>query len=210
MDHTENRANLSTSRHSPYSLWPNDKHNRNALRSTPLAFPSSKENLPLWHRPPSCTPIQSKAPILSAAPSLNVQRLRARPSLDIGIQKLACNQADTFAQQHSTPAPAPRPESKRRKSIHKRVISKVKDGVLSRSKSSSKFFGTTGLDEHNDKDMHSDSKRHGQQRLSKTAHHETEQTRTAEHTVKSLLDGQSKRSLLESEALSTLQSASSG
>ena len=140
-DHTSVNDPSGAIRSSPYSLWPSDKLQKNVLKSMPQTQ-VSKENLPMWQRHPTPVPFRGHGAVLSAAPSLNVQRLRARPSMDIGLQKLAPCKAD-IVQQYAVP----RLESKRRKSIHKRVMSKVKDGVLSRSKSSSKFFGTLGLDE---------------------------------------------------------------
>jgi len=207
-DRTENQAAaaLAATKHSSYSLWPGEKLQRNVLRSLPLTSLSSKENLPLWQHHSTCAPFQSKAPVLSAAPSLNVQRLRARPSLDIGIQKLACKQAENTVHQGALP----RLGSKRRKSIHKRVISKVKEGVLNRSKSSSKFFGITAIDEHEDGNSRLDKIEHDPKRLVKSVHHGDVYDCTIDSTVKMPESGYSVRSMLGLGSSATSQVVSSG
>lgn len=161
MDHTSDHAVAAPLKSSHYRLWPSDKLQKDVLRTMPPAS-SSKENLPLWQRHSIHMPQihnQGKFAALSAASSLNVQRLRARPSIDTSIQRLALKNPNTVMQQE----PSTRPDTKRRKSIHKRVMSRVRDGVLGRSKSSSRFPSGTGGDQPGDKGLKLSNTRQRQQ-----------------------------------------------
>ncbi|GAB7338202.1 hypothetical protein MBLNU457_4544t2 [Dothideomycetes sp. NU457] len=116
---------------STHSLWPSSGSIR-MVNETPLQSSTrTKENRPIKSTQENPAAVSLPPRILSPSPN-RPQSLRARPSMEATrLPALSVNSSNIDA--------SPKPEMVRRKSVHKRVMSRVKDGILNRSKSALKL-----------------------------------------------------------------------
>ena len=119
------------------SIWPVASSIALSGASLVQRHAMNKENKPLWQGRVLDVSQAQKSAVLAVAPSLNVQRLRPRPSMDVARCESVQSRADTASN-----ASVEGRDVKKRKSVRKRVMSKVKDGLLSRTKSTLKISGS--------------------------------------------------------------------
>jgi len=112
---------------STHSLWPSSGSIR-MVKEAPLhTSKRAKENRPIRSTQENHPVVNCPTRILSPSPN-RPQSLRARPSMEatrLPALSLASNNINVNV----------KPEMVRRQSVHKRVMSRVKDGILNRSKS---------------------------------------------------------------------------
>lgn len=117
--------------HSTYSLWPSSGSIR-MVKETPLQNPTrAKENRPIRSSQENYAALKCPPRILSPSPN-RPRVLRTRPSME-AAKPPALSLTSSNINSNG------KPEMTRRKSVHKRVMSKVKDGILNRSKSTIKL-----------------------------------------------------------------------
>jgi len=117
---------------SMHSLWPSSGSIKTPRDASVQDLVRTKENRPT--RPKQEDHLAGNCPtrLLSPVPNLNPKVLRARPSIDsTGFPKLTLSSSNVGS--------SGKTENIRRKSVHKRVMSRVKEGILNRSKSAIKL-----------------------------------------------------------------------